>query len=70
MFSHPAALAHLLVLGVEPDIRVPDTGEAALAEGGEVRVELADQAAHLALGHARGAHRPDEVVDLAGLTPP
>src|SRR5664279_1494370 len=64
--THPATLADLLVLGVEPEIRVSDAGQAVLPEGGEVGIELAHEAAHLALADPRGTHRPDEVVDLAG----
>jgi hypothetical protein len=61
----PAAVTDLLVLGVEPQIRVAGLVETALAESGQVDIELGDEPADLALGDTGRAHRPDEVVDLA-----
>ncbi len=59
------AVPDLLVLGVEPQIRIGRPLEPPLPEGGQVRVELGHEAAHLALADARAAHGAHEVIDLA-----
>jgi len=56
-------------LGIEPQVWIAGLLESPLPEGDKVRIELADEAAHLALGHARGTHRAHQVVDLAGADP-
>ena len=61
------ALVGLDVRRVEEHVREGGVVEAALAEGGDDRVELAADAAHLALADPGvDAQGPHEVVDLAG----
>ena len=57
--------AHFHVSGVEPDIG-PVAFERPIEEGFDPVVDLLAQPRHLALGDARAADRPDEVVDRAG----
>jgi len=56
--------ADLHVSGVEPHIG-PVAFERSVEEGLDPFVDLLAQPRHLALGHARAAHRPDQVVDRA-----
>jgi hypothetical protein len=56
--------ADLHVGRVEPDIG-PVALERPIEEGLDPFVDLLAQPRHLALGHARAAHRPDQVVDRA-----
>jgi hypothetical protein len=60
----PAGLAHLHVSRVDPQIW-PITFDRALEEGPHPLVDFRAQAAHLALGDAGHAQRPDQLVDRA-----
>ena len=62
----PRPVMGLDVRGVEEEVGEADMVERPLAEAGDDRVELAADAADLALGHARlDAQGHDQVVDLA-----
>jgi site-specific DNA recombinase len=64
--DHPPVGAHLLIGGVEEDVRVGGIVQRPLAEGGQLLVQLAADAAHLALGDVAAAQGSDQVVHLAG----
>ena len=61
-----AVLADLVVGGVEPDIGVRGIVERAVAEGGELVVELGADPADLAPAHVAATQRLHEGIDLAG----
>ncbi len=68
--DHPTVDPGLAVSRVEEHVRVGRVGEAAVAEHGDLGVQVRADPAHLACGDPRvGTQRADQVVDLAGGDP-
>ncbi len=66
---HPAALAHLLGEGVDPQVAIGALVQGALPELGHHGVELGGEAGHLGLGDPLDADGLDQVVDPPGRHP-